>query len=111
MDFKNRKFNILGEPWTLQFVDKLDVEPDAEKGSFRFGETDSVLRTCKVATLDSNGKPFPKDVIEDTMVHELIHAILDSGQYLDSSRDEPMVEWLAKCLISFKKQKIQDIIK
>lgn len=37
-----------------------------------------------------------------TLIHELIHAILDEGQYHGSSADEPMVEWLARCLKSLK---------
>lgn len=35
-----------------------------------------------------------------TLLHELIHAILDEGQYSNASNDEPMVEWLARCLKS-----------
>lgn len=35
-----------------------------------------------------------------TLIHELIHAILDEGQYGNASNDEPMVEWLARCLKS-----------
>ena len=35
-----------------------------------------------------------------TLLHELIHAILDEGQYHNSSENEPMVEWLARCLKS-----------
>lgn len=32
-----------------------------------------------------------------TLRHELFHAILCKGQYLNSSSDEPLVEWLALC--------------
>jgi len=35
-----------------------------------------------------------------TLLHELLHAILDEGQYFAQSEDEPMVEWLARCLKS-----------
>lgn len=34
------------------------------------------------------------------LIHELIHAILEEGQYSDPSSDEPMVEWLARSIKS-----------
>ena len=41
-----------------------------------------------------------------TLVHEIIHAVLDTGQYLEESQKEPLVEWLARCIISLLKQDI-----
>ena len=41
-----------------------------------------------------------------TLYHEIIHAILLTGQYINSSNDEPLVEWLARCILSLKNQKI-----
>jgi hypothetical protein len=36
-------------------------------------------------------------------MHEIVHAILDEGQYGEISSNEPLVEWLAKCLIQLNK--------
>ena len=41
-----------------------------------------------------------------TLVHEIIHAILDTGQYFEESQKEPLVEWIARCIISLLKQDI-----
>ena len=41
-----------------------------------------------------------KDDMKLTLLHELIHAVLDEGQYGNVSADEPMVEWLARCIKS-----------
>lgn len=41
-----------------------------------------------------------------SFLHEIVHAILNEGQYSGSSDDEPLVEWLAKCLKHLKDQKV-----
>ena len=50
-----------------------------------------------------------KEAIEEldkNLIHECIHAILDEGQFFDESSNEPLVEWLARCIYSLKKQKV-----
>ena len=47
-----------------------------------------------------------KEDIELTLYHEIVHSILGTGNYREYSNDEPLVEWIANCLISLKKQKI-----
>ena len=45
------------------------------------------------------------------MLHELTHSILDTGGYNNSSSDEPLVEWIARCLNSLLKQNVFDYAK
>lgn len=48
----------------------------------------------------------PNSEIYVTLVHEIIHTILDTGQYLEESQKESLVEWLARCIVSLLKQDI-----
>ena len=45
-----------------------------------------------------------KDTLQETYYHEIIHSILNEGQYKEESDDEHLVEWIAKCLLQLKKQ-------
>lgn len=100
---KKKEFDLLGTKYTIQYVDKIEVE---EENVFRSGATNPAAHRITLAKLDYEGKPMNKNEAKITLIHELIHAILDEGQYHNSSADEPMVEWLARCLKSLKDQKI-----
>lgn len=100
---KKKEFDLLGIKYTIQYTDKIEVE---EEGLFRTGTANSATHRITLAKLDYDGKPMDKDEAKITLIHELIHAILDEGQYHNASADEPMVEWLARCLNSLIKQKV-----
>lgn len=103
MQFKDKTFKIFDTKYRIKFVKK--IEP-REEGEYTFGKSDSVRYIIHVATNDIDGKPLSDDIIITTLIHELIHVILDEGQYRSSSNDEPMVEWIAKCIYSILKQKV-----
>lgn len=44
--------------------------------------------------------------MELSLLHELFHAVLAEGQYLSSTSDEPLVEWLARCTKHLIDQKV-----
>ena len=92
---------LFGSKWTIQFLDKI---PTDDPSSFQFGLTDGVQRIIKVATKDREGNDFPENEIRLTVLHEVVHAIFDTGQYDNS--DEPMVEWIARCMYAILEQKI-----
>lgn len=100
---KSKEFDLLGTKYTIQYIDKIEIE---EEGVFRSGSTNPTAHRIALARLDFDGKPMDKSEAKITLLHELIHAILDEGQYRGSSGDEPMVEWLARCLHSLRNQKI-----
>ena len=100
---KNKEFDLLGVKYTIQYIDKIDT---GDEHIFRFGNTNTAAHEITLARLDFDGKPMDKSEAKITLLHELIHAILDEGQYRGSSGDEPMVEWLARCLKSLMDQKI-----
>lgn len=94
MEYKDRTIDIFGSKWKLKFVDKIDLEDDSNPD----GITDANKRLIAVSTNQSDNE------IIITLLHELIHAILDTGQYLSSSQNEPMVEFVARSLYSLTKQ-------
>lgn len=104
MEIKDRNFKLFGENWKIKFVEDLKYKEDDE--GYTFGITNSPSHTIKIHLLDNEGKKQPKEVLRQTLAHELIHACLDSGQYIQSSQDEPMVEWLGKCILSIIDQKL-----
>ena len=51
-------------------------------------------------------KPFPKEEIEITKLHELMHCALATGMYKRDSDNESLVEWLARSVFSLRQQKV-----
>lgn len=96
MEYKDRTIDIFGSKWKLKFVDKIDLEDDSNPD----GITDANKRLIAVSTNQSDNE------VMVTLLHELIHAILDTGQYLNSSQNEPMVEFVARSLYSLTKQRL-----
>ena len=94
MQYKNRTIKIFNSTYKLSFVNNIESE---DPNRTTMGVTDSNLKTIKIRLLNSEGKPVPEKELEITLLHELFHAILDEGQYLNNSMDEPLVEWLARC--------------
>lgn len=96
MEYKDRTIDIFGSKWKLKFVDKIDLEDDSNPD----GITDANKRLIAVSTNQSDNE------VMVTLLHELIHAILDTGQYLNSSQNEPMIEFVARSLYSLTKQRL-----
>ena len=90
-------FKIFNSTWTVSFVDKIEL-PNSE--GFFFGHTNVSANKILIALKDYDGNSLPQTTIEITVLHEIIHAILSSGQYESATNDEPLVEWLARCYYS-----------
>lgn len=102
---KLKKIDVFGSEFNIKYVDKITSnKEDSSDDSFWCGLTDPVERTILVATKSNDGRLFSEYEIEDTLFHEVIHAVLTEGGYLRENGDEPLVEWLAKCLRTLKKQ-------
>ena len=94
--YKDRTIDIFGSKWKLKWVDDIPTDD----GSIADGLTSHINQTISIKK-GLNQKELPI-----TVLHEFIHAFLDTGQYLNSSHDEPMVEWLARCFNALIKQGI-----
>ena len=101
---EQKKFKVFGEPWKIQWT-KCIVCPNNPE-MWRFGETNNATHTIRISQESVEGIPVPERTQELTKMHELVHVILDEGQYLEESQNEPLVEWIAKCLVSLKEQNV-----
>ena len=95
---KDLRFNLFGEKYTIKFVDSIPVEPNAEPGTFYYGQNDRCKGLITVALLDREGKPLSEETVRLTALHEIVHAIFSSGAYSAENCNEALVEWCAKCL-------------
>lgn len=103
MNNNSKTINIFGTTYTIEYVDKIEID---NPNAWRFGEENSASHTIQICTKLYNGLPIGKEEINKNMMHEIIHAILDEGQYFSESSNEPLVEWLARCIYSILKQDI-----
>lgn len=98
---KDEKFNLFGSEWTIKYVDVIPRDDDG----FCFGLTDYVGRVISIATKGREGELIPKSELRLTKGHEIMHAILGTGCY-SVTNDEPLVEWLGRCVTSLLDQKV-----
>lgn len=103
MELKDAKIEFYGTTYTIKIVDTIE-DPDNE-GGYLFGTCDSAKKLILVAR-NVNGNPQPNNEMELTLYHELFHAIMNTGQYLNSNNDEPLIEWLARCLYKILHSKL-----
>lgn len=69
-----KRITLMGDVYTIAFVDKVDIDMD-----FAFGLSDFANREIFIATCDRKGNPLPASVMEKTISHEISHIILASG--------------------------------
>ena len=100
-DFNNKQFNIFGTIFTIKLVDTLDENDN----NLHYGITEYNTKEIRISKEVMKAQQ-PNSEIYITLVHEIIHAILDTGQYFEESQKEPLVEWIARCIISLLKQDI-----
>ena len=100
----NKKIDIFGSKYTIKIVDKIEEEDGYYRGMAYHGK-----RIIELARYADNVRISDNEIIE-TLLHEINHAILATGQYLDSNDDEPLVEWIARCYYSilFKQKLLKD---
>lgn len=100
-DFNNKQFDIFGTVFTIKLVDTLDEEDKL----LHYGITECNTKEIRISKEVMKAKQSDSEIYI-TLVHEIIHAILDTGQYFEESQKEPLVEWIARCIISLLKQDI-----
>lgn len=101
--FSQKEFELFGTSWKLKDVDVIKSDDD---NLLCKGTTDSAVYEISIARRSEDDKVFSSKDKELTKIHELVHAMLFTGQYLNVGADEPLVEWLARCIYSLKQQKI-----
>lgn len=101
-EYKDRKIKIFDTQWTIKFLDQVYDRDE----NWVFGICIGNKRTVYISLKAENGKSLSDQEIQDTVIHETIHAILDTMCFFDVSNNEPAVEWLTKCLVQLEKQGI-----
>ena len=91
--FKDFSYELFGSKWKVKFVDSIQNED-----GFLLGVTMNDRNTILISTLNLSGESLSKEQIKLTVLHEVFHSIFYSGQYLQSTGDEPLVEWCARCI-------------
>lgn len=99
---KEKDFEIHRTKWKL--IHQPSIPSDDNQ--FIWGLSDPTDRTITIATKDKSGSPMDKQEMRYTIAHECIHSILDTGFYTKESRNERLVEYLAKGIIELIDQKI-----
>lgn len=105
--FKNFSFTLFGDKWKVKFMDVIE-QPSylVAEGSYTDGMCFGEKYEIHVATKFRDGSPKSFECVQKTLMHELVHAIFSSGQYINQTGDEPLVEWCAKAILSLQKQKV-----
>ena len=91
-----KSVKILNTVYSIKWVDI--INPD-EEDSFYWGTSDYLRKVITVALLNIDGKKFTEKELKETLMHEIIHAILNEGKYVDETNNEQLVEFLTRCLI------------
>lgn len=89
-------FKLGYRDYTVQYVEDID-----DNG---LGRTYSMLGIIKLAT-SWNGRFLPEDSVEQTLYHEVVHAILDELGYKELSDDETFVQGFSLLLQQFENTK------
>lgn len=101
MEIKNRQIKIGNSKWKV----KLEESMLGENGkSFYFGMSNAIYKEIKLSTKLPDNTKIKEDSLQETYYHEILHSILNEGQYNEESDNESLVEWIAKCLLQLKKQ-------
>lgn len=98
-EWKDFDFELLGNKWKVHFADEM-VPREAKENEYLLGNCSYVNGTIIVFTKDTKGEKLSDDLIRINLLHEMTHAILGTGNYCSCNDDEPLVEWIARCLNS-----------
>ena len=94
--YEDFTINLFGDDIDVCFHDKVFSDTDPEM--WIFGNCNFAERVINISLQSPSGRLLTSNQIKQTFVHEMVHIMLESGQYYDQSYDEGLVEWLAKCI-------------
>lgn len=111
--WKDFQYELFGTTWYVKFIDDYGKDSKGEP-NHDFGVCSNMTNTIKVYLKynhDGDVGYFSDEVIRITLLHEIVHSIFGTGEYINCNDDEPLVEFTARSLISLLKQKIFDYAK
>ena len=109
--WKDFSFHLFGTKFKVHFVEGIERSADEEKDNiYPIGRT-TTSEEILIATKNHEGIPFPNEKIAITLLHEIMHAIFGTGEYMNSNSDGPLVEWCARCIYSLINQNVLEYAK
>lgn len=99
--FNNKKFELFGTTYVIKVVGILANNDNM----YQYGITYNAKKEIHISKKVGDSIQ-PESEVYLTLVHEIVHCILDAGQYNEESQNEALVEWLSRCIVSLLKQKI-----
>ena len=94
--YEDFTINLFGDDIDVCFHDKVFSDTDPEM--WIFGNCNFAERVINISLQSPSGRLLTSNQIKQTFVHEMVHIMLESGQYYNQSYNEGLVEWLAKCI-------------
>ena len=91
-----KEFKLGGRQYTVKLEEDID-----DNGLGRCYAPLGLIKISKTC----NGKSLPEDSMEQTLYHEVLHAMLDELGYSDLSGDETFVQGLALMMHQFETSK------
>lgn len=105
-NFNNKQFNIFGSNWTINIVDNIELKVDEDGYKHHYsGMTYNATQKIEIARTVREEK-LSNEMMCNTLVHELVHVICNTGAYYEKSNDEPFVEFMARGILSLLNQNI-----
>ena len=90
--FNNKQFDIFGTTFTIKLVDTLDADDNLLHYGLTKGNIKEVIISRKVIKAKQ-----PDSELYLTLVHEIVHIILDTGQWLEESGNEALLKQDVLC--------------
>lgn len=83
-----KSFQLVGHTYKIKIVKKVDKEGSS-------GEVDISKKTIR---LKAPSKDYTWEMVEETLFHEMVHAMFEEAGHVDLSENEPLVERMGKLL-------------
>ena len=104
--FNNKKFYLFGSEWIINIVDSIELVVDEDGYKHHYaGMTYNATQKIEIART-IRGEKLSNEMMCETLIHELVHVICNTGAYFNYSNNEPFVEFMARSILSLLKQDI-----
>lgn len=94
--YEDFDFDLFGDTFYVHFQDQVFSKED--HNYWVFGHSNYANLEIDLSTKRQDGMPLLPQQIKQTFIHEVVHMLLESGQFYDESYNEALVEWIAKCI-------------
>lgn len=87
--------NLFGQKYKVKWQTQLE---ETNQEQFFWGLSNYLTKEIKIALVDIEGRPFTEKELENTFLHEVLHALLHEGAYHAESENEAFIEFLSRNL-------------